>query len=337
MSDVQLEVADIVRRHGTEFLEIHGPALSADQSRVLKAIASCRTAALGGHVSACDHCDHRQIAYNSCRNRHCPKCQAAARAAWLDERSRDLLPVPYFHVVFTLPESIAALALQNPRVMYSLLFRSAADTLREVAANPKRLGAQIGGLAVLHTWEQNLCHHPHLHCVVPGGGFSLDGTRWISSAEKFFLPVRILSRVFRGKFISGLRRARQKGKLKYLGSLSALSSDAAFKIWLSASVQTEWVVYAKPPFGGPEQVLKYLARYTHRVAFSNKRLISCHDGHVTFHWKDYADGQKEDHDTLGYRVSPPLLAPRTTTRIRQNSALRIPGQLSSPSIIAASP
>ena len=215
MSDAHVEVADIVRRHGLAFLESHGAVLSSEQQRVLKALANCRTAALGGHVEACDRCGHRQMAYNSCRNRHCPKCQAAARADWLSERSAELLPVPYFHVVFTLPESVAALALQNPRVLYGLLFRATIDTLREVAANPDRLGAQIGGLAVLHTWGQNLSHHPHVHCVIPGGGFSADGKRWVACRDNFFLPVRVLSRVFRGKFIAGLRRARGNGQLKF--------------------------------------------------------------------------------------------------------------------------
>jgi hypothetical protein len=298
MSGASVEVADVVRRHGAAFLDAYGATLSAEQRRVLKAIASCRTAALGGHVEACDHCGHRQIAYNSCRNRHCPKCQAAARAAWLEERSAELLPVPYYHVVFTLPESVAALALQNPRALYGLLFRAATETLREVAANPKRLGAHIGGLAVLHTWGQNLSHHPHVHCVIPGGGFSSDGARWVACRDNFFLPVRVLSRVFCGKFIAGLRRARQKGQLKFLGAHASLIVDAAFERWLDQSVRTDWVVYAKAPFGGPEQVLKYLARYTHRVAISNQRLVSCESEQVTFRWKDYANGNSRKTMTL---------------------------------------
>ncbi len=298
MSGVALEIADIVRRHGAPFLDSHGATLSAEQRRVLKDIASCRTAALGGHVSRCDHCAHQQISYNSCRNRHCPKCQAAARAEWLDDRASELLPVPYYHVVFTLPQEIAALALQNQRVLYGLLFRAATETLREVAANPQRLGAQIGGLAVLHTWGQNLSHHPHVHCVVPGGGFSSDGSTWVSCRDNFFLPVRVLSRVFRGKFMAGLRRARQKGQLVFLGAQAGLSEVAAFEEWLDQSVRNEWVVYAKAPFGGPEQVLKYLARYTHRVAISNQRLLSCEEGQVTFRWKDYADGSAQKAMTL---------------------------------------
>jgi hypothetical protein len=298
MSGTPVEVADIIRRHGAELLETHGATISADQRRVLKAIASCRTAALGGHIAACDRCGQRQVAYNSCRNRHCPKCQAAARAQWLDERSAELLPVPYYHVVFTLPESVAALALQNQRALYGLLFRTATDTLREVAVNPERLGAQIGGLAVLHTWGQNLSHHPHVHCVIPGGGFSPDGASWVACRESFFLPVRVLSRVFRGKFIAGLRRARQKGQLRFLGTQAALTDDATFERWLDDSVRTEWVVYAKAPFGGPDQVLKYLARYTHRVAISNQRLVSCQNGQVTFRWKDYADGQAQKTMTV---------------------------------------
>jgi hypothetical protein len=298
MSGTPVEVADIVRRHGAEFLKKYGQTTSVDQRRVLKAIASCRTAALGGHVAACDQCGHRQVAYNSCRNRHCPKCQAAARAEWLEERSAELLPVPYYHVVFTLPESVAALALHNPRELYGLLFRSATDTLREVATNPKWLGAQIGGLAVLHTWGQNLSHHPHVHCVIPGGGFSVDGASWVPCRDNFFLPVRVLSRVFRGKFLAGLRRARQKERLKFLGAQARLTEDASFERWLDESVRTEWVVYAKAPFGGPEQVLKYLARYTHRVAISNQRLIGCDNGQVTFRWKDYADGNVQKAMTV---------------------------------------
>ena len=285
-----LEIADVVRRHGAELIEKFGSVLSSEQRRVLRDIACCRTAALGGHVSECDECGHRQAAYNSCRNRHCPKCQAAARAEWLEDRASELLPVPYFHVVFTLPESIAALALHNQRVVYGLLFQAASATLLEVAANPQHLGARIGVLAVLHTWGQNLMYHPHLHCVVPGGGFSDDGKDWVSCRPNFFLPVRVLSRVFRGKFIDLLRRARTRGKLKFLGAQSRLGNDAAFEAWLDQTVRTEWVVYAKPPFGGPEQVLKYLARYTHRVAISNQRLIKLENGQVTFRWKDYADG-----------------------------------------------
>ena len=285
-----LEVAEIVRRYGPELMETYGSVVTLAQRRVLRDIACCRTAALGGHLSECGQCGARQIAYNSCRNRHCPKCQASTRAEWMADRAKELLPVPYFHVVFTLPESISALALHNQRVIYGLLFEAASKTLLEVAAKEQNLGAQIGVLAVLHTWGQNLMFHPHLHCVVPGGGFSPDGTRWVACRPDFFLPVRILSRVFRGKFIALLRRSRQQGELEFHGGQRDLTNDSAFEAWLDRVVQTEWVVYAKPPFGGPEQVLKYLARYTHRVAISNQRLLSDAQGRVTFRWKDYADG-----------------------------------------------
>ena len=261
-------------------------------------IAACRTAALGGHVEECDRCGHQQIAYNSCRNRHCPKCQATAAAQWLEAREAELLPVEYFHVVFTLPAALGPIALQNPRVVYGLLFRAAAETLQQIAADPKHLGAEIGFLAVLHTWGQNLEHHPHVHCVVPGGGLSPDGSRWVACRPGFFLPVRVLSRVFRGKFLALLRAAFDQGKLSFHGKLGALADAGEFRRRLAASAQTEWVVYAKPPFGGPEQVLKYLARYTHRVAISNRRLVALEDGEVTFHWKDYAHGGGQKTMTL---------------------------------------
>jgi hypothetical protein len=284
-------VADVVRRYGESFLARHGWSLCAQQRRALRDLARCRSAALGGHVEACTACDYQRIAYNSCRNRHCPKCQASSRAAWLEARAAELLPVPYFHVVFTLPDVISGLALGNPRVVYGILFRAAVQTLLEVAANPQRLGARIGGLAVLHTWGQNLHHHPHVHCIVPGGGFSADETGWIAGRPQFFLPVRILSRVFRAKFLDLLRRTHQLHQLIFAGRLAELADAAAFERLLDASVRTDWVVYAKPPFGGPEQVLKYLARYTHRVAIANSRLESIDDGQVTFRWKNYAQGQ----------------------------------------------
>lgn len=290
MNQHRLEVADVIRSYGPDFLAQFGHALSREQHRVLKAVAECRTAALGGHVEACDRCGHRQIAYNSCRNRHCPKCQALARAVWMEERAAELLPVQYFHVVFTLPESIAPLALQNPRVVYGILFQASAQTLLQIAADPKHLGAQIGFLAILHTWGQNLLHHPHVHCVVPGGGFTPDDSRWINCRKDFFLPVRILSRVFRGKFIDLLKRAYRKGAIRCHGNLAHLSDPRQFESWLDAAVKKDWVVHAKPPFGGPTQVLKYLARYTHRVAISNDRLISMENGEVRFQWKDYSQG-----------------------------------------------
>lgn len=254
----------------------------------MKELALCRTAALGGHLEQCDQCGHRQPSYNSCRNRHCPKCQAAARGQWLEARRAELLPVGYFHVVFTLPEEIAQIALQNKALLYELLLRASAQTLHEIAADPKHLGAKIGFLSVLHTWGQNLLHHPHVHCVVPGGGISPDGTQWIASPPNFFLPVRVLSRVFRGKFLAGLRRAWQRGDLSFHGSLELLRDEREFKRRIDQAYRREWVVYAKPPFGGAEQVLKYLARYTHRVAISNSRLVSMDSDRVTFRWKDYA-------------------------------------------------
>ncbi len=296
MSTPPLEVADIVRRFGTRVISRHGAALSFEQRRALRDIAACRTALLGGHVYGCTDCGHRQIAYNSCRNRHCPKCQAAARAQWQAAREQELLPVPYFHVVFTLPPEFNELALQNPRAVYGLLFQAASQTLLQVAGNPERLGAKIGFLSVLHTWGQNLMHHPHLHCVVPGGGLSLDGKSWVTCRrsrkrrrKEFFLPVRVLSRVFRGKFVAGLKALYQTSKLKFFGHLQPLAHTAAFEQLLNQSVRQDWVVYAKRPFGGPEQVLKYLARYTHRVAISNQRLIHMDDERVAFHYKDYSD------------------------------------------------
>jgi hypothetical protein len=296
VSNGSLELADIVRRFGARFVDKYGAALSFEQRRALRDIANCRTAALGGHVYGCAECGHRQVAYNSCRNRHCPKCQAAARVEWLSAREQELLPVPYFHVVFTLPPELNELALQNPSAVYGLLFQAASQTLLQVARNPDRLGAKIGFLSVLHTWGQNLMHHPHLHCVVPGGGLSPDGTSWVPCRRsqkrrrrEFFLPVRILSRVFRGKFIAGLKDLAQAGSLKFFGKLQQLAQTAAFENLLNQSVRRDWVVYAKRPFGGPLQVLKYLARYTHRVAISNQRLMHMDDEHVAFHYKDYAD------------------------------------------------
>jgi hypothetical protein len=301
-----LEVADIIRSHGAAFLDKYGATLSAAQKKALVDLAQCRTAALGGHVHRCLDCGHEQIAYNSCRNRHCPKCQASARAAWLEREAEHLLPVEYHHVVFTLPPQVAELAAVNRVLLYDLLFAAAGATLKEVAANPKRLGAQIGVLAVLHTWGQNLHHHPHLHCVVTGGGLSCDAQgrldavpRWVSCRPGFFLPVRILSRVFRGKFLARLRRWHSAGQLSFPGSLAPLLQPAAFAAWLAKVQATEWVVYAKPPFGGPEQVLKYLARYTHRVAISNQRLVSLEGGQVTFRYKDYAADRQDKTMTLG--------------------------------------
>lgn len=293
-----LELADVIRTYLPDYLAVYGAITSAQQKRVLSAIASCRTAALGGHKRRCDHCGHEEIAYNSCRNRHCPKCQAAARADWLESRSAELLPVPYYHVVFTLPEVMGPIALQNKRVLYDMLFQAASKTLLRIAAEPRHLGAQIGFLAVLHTWGQNLMHHPHLHCVVPGGGLSPDGSQWVPCKDGFFLPVRVLSKVFRGKFLAMLRQAYRSGKLQFHGQLSGLCQPEAFERSISAAVRNDWIVYAKPPFGSPQQVLKYLARYTHRVAISNSRLITMHDGKGTFRWKDYAKEDRKKTMTL---------------------------------------
>jgi hypothetical protein len=292
------EVADVVRDYGKQFVEAYGMLLDLIHLRVLHALENCRTASLGGHVEECDRCRHRVISYNSCRNRHCPKCQGAAREKWLADRTAELLPVPYFHVVFTLPHVLAPLALQNKRVVYGILFRAASQTLLEVAAEPKRLGAEIGFLAVLHTWGQNLQHHPHLHCVVPGGGLSLDHSKWIPSRSQFLLPVKVLSRVFRGKFLAFLRTAFRKGRLQFHGRLAALGQKPAFDAFLRQAYGSEWVVYTKPPFGGPQQVLRYLSRYTHRVAISNHRVLNISDGNVTFRWRDYAHGNKKRKMTL---------------------------------------
>jgi hypothetical protein len=253
----------------------------------MSAIERCRTAALGGHVEQCDHCGHLRIAFNSCRNRHCPKCQSLTRAQWLEDRQADLIPVDYFHVVFTLPEEIAAIAYQNKAVVYDILFHATAETLRTIAATPKHLGAEIGFIALLHTWGQNLLHHPHLHCVVPGGGLSADGERWVSCRPGFFLPVRVLSRLFRRLFLAQLQDAYNAGHLHFFNALESLSAPRAFAKYLAPVRQVEWVVYAKPPFGGPRHVLEYLGRYTHRVAISNNRLIDFVDGKIRFNWKDY--------------------------------------------------
>ena len=298
MAPPALEVADIFRRHGAEYRRTHGASLLPEQRRVMQAIEQCRTAALGGHVDACDACGHRVISYNSCRNRHCPKCQATARARWVAAREADLLPVGYFHLVFTLPDPIAHVALQNKRVLYNLLFSCVWETLREIAADPQHLGADIGVLAVLHTWGQTLMHHPHIHCVVPGGGLCPDGTRWIACRKRFFLPVRVLSRRFRTLFLRGLRQAFDQGALQFHGALAYLAERAAFAALLEGVGRNPWVVYAKPPFGGPRQVLKYLGRYTHRIAISNNRLVKLEDGRVTFQYKDYRLGDLQRTMTL---------------------------------------
>jgi len=264
----------------------------------MSAIELCRTAALGGHIERCDRCDHQRICYNSCRDRHCPKCQSLARAQWLEDRRSELLDTQYFHVVFTLPQPIAAIALQNKQVVYNILFRATAETLRTIAADPKHLGAQIGFFAVLHTWGQTLVGHPHLHCVVPGGGISPDGTRWISCRSNFFLPVSVLSRLFRRLFLDYLRQAFDAGDLQFFSHLQPLHIRNAFLRHIALARKKDWVVYAKQPFAGPEQVLEYVARYTHRVAISNGRLLNIDDGKVQFRWKDYRDGNRQKLMTL---------------------------------------
>jgi hypothetical protein len=292
-----LEVADIVRAHRRDLERSRG-MLAPSESHVLDAIARCRTEALGGHVERCDGCGHERIAYNSCRNRHCPKCLNGAREKWIAEREAELLPIGYYHVVFTLPHEITTLASQNRRVVYDLLFKSASSSLLTIARDPKYLGAELGVLAILHTWGQSLEHHPHVHCVVSGGGISLDGERWVNSRNGFLLPVRVLSRLFRGRFVAGLKRLQDRGELECQGTIAALSDEHRFRIWLKTLYRQEWVVYAKAPFGGPARVLKYLGRYTHRVAISNQRLISMADGRVSFLWKDYARGNKRRVMTL---------------------------------------
>lgn len=298
MNRPPLEVADVIRQCGRQFFESRGSSLTSADTYVLKCLAACRTAACGGHLEQCDHCGHQRPAYNSCGNRHCPKCQAAARAEWTDARQRDLLPVPYFHLVFTLPEQIARIALQNKKLLYNLLFKASAETLQQVASDPRHLGANIGFLGVLHTWGQNLQHHPHVHLLVPGGGLSPDESRWVDCRPRFFLPVRVLSHVFRAKFLDGMKRLYDTGQLAFHGSLSGYRAPSVFRKLLTTMYRKNWVVYAKPPFGGPAQVLKYLARYTHRVAISNHRLISLENGTVTFGWKNYAQGNQQQTMSL---------------------------------------
>ncbi len=291
MSRLALEVADVFRGHGPAWRRANVGRVSLGQLKVMSAIENCRTAALGGHVARCEDCSHTQIAYNSCRNRHCPKCQGAAAKDWLAEREADLLPVAYFHVVFTLPAAIGDIAYQNKAVIYDILFKASAETLTTIAADPKHLGARIGVTSVLHTWGSAMTHHPHVHMIVPGGGISLDGTRWVACRPGFFLPVRVLSRLFRRLFLEKL--AAVHNQLQFFGNHAALADARAFATYLAPLRKTEWVVYSKRPFGGPEAVLAYLSRYTHRVAISNSRLIACDDAGVTFKWKDYrANGRK---------------------------------------------
>src|SRR6202789_1681138 len=294
MSRPLLEVADLIRSAGTAFIERNRKWIRWTHIKVLLAIARCRTATLGGHIDECTRCGHRAtISYNSCRNRHCPKCQTGARERWIEARRSELLPSPYVHVVFTLPSQLAALALQNKKIVYSLLLRASAETLLEVARNPTHLGAEIGFFSVLHTWNQKLQIHPHVHCVVPAGGLSLDHTRWIRSRDNYFLPKEVLREIFRGKFVDALEQAFQNGQLRFQGDLKLLAQPKIFAAWLRPLFRQDWVVYLKRPFGGPTYVLHYLGRYTHRVAISNHRLVSFVDGQVTFRWRDSADHNKQ--------------------------------------------
>ena len=287
MSRPALEVADIFRDHGAAWRRANAGHVSLGQLKVMSAIERCRTAALGGHVARCEGCAHTVIAYNSCRNRHCPKCQGAAAQQWLAAREADLLPVAYFHVVFTLPAAIADIAYQNKAAIYDILFTAAAETMIAIAADPKHLGARIGITAVLHTWGSAMTHHPHLHMIVPGGGITADGSRWVSCRPNFVLPVKVLSRLFRGLFLAKLRSAHQAGRLRFFGGYAHLDDARAFKTYLAPLRNIEWVIYAKKPFGGPQAVLAYLSRYTHRVAISNRRLMSTDEKGVTFKYKDY--------------------------------------------------
>ena len=317
-----MEVADILRRHVPDYPY----SLSSEQARVLRALQVCRTAHLGGHTERCHSCGHQRNAYNSCRDRHCPKCQSLAKAEWVAKQKRDLLPVPYFHLVFTLPGQLVQLALQNPSLLYDMLFNTAAQALMKIAADPKHLGAEIGFLSVLHTWGQNLQAHPHVHCVVPGGGIALDGKSWVSRGDKFFLPVRVLSRLYRGLFVAALRDAYEQKELQFHGRLEELAKPKMFNRLLKKLSKIEWVVYAKRPFGGPEQVVDYLGRYTHKVAISNHRLLKLEDGKVTFRWKDYRrskDGTSNIMNTMTLEAAEFIrrfllhVLPRGLVRIRR--------------------
>lgn len=298
MSRPALEVADIFRACGDAWRQQHQGHLSLGQRKVMSAIERCRSAELGGHVLHCTDCSHTQIAYNSCRNRHCPKCQAAAAQRWLDARQAELLPIDYYHVVFTLPAPISDLAYQNKTVIYNILFKAAAETLLTIARDPKHLGARIGISMVLHTWGSALTHHPHVHCIVPGGGFSIDGSHWVNGKSGFFLPVRVLSRLFRRLFLDKLRAAHSAGTLQFLGQQQLLADVQHFTPWCQALRKQEWVVYAKRPFAGPEAVLAYLSRYTHRVAIANSRLIAHDERGVTFRWKDYRVQGRDRQKTM---------------------------------------
>lgn len=292
MDRPKLEVADVFRRYGEAYRQNHGPSMSAEQRRVMAAIEVCRTSVLGGHLERCDQCGYERNCFNSCRDRHCPKCQSLARAQWIERRQAELLDCPYFHAVFTVPEEMAAIAYQNKAAVYEILFHATAETLKTIAADRKHLGAEIGFFAVLHSWGQNLTFRPHLHCVVPGGGLSVDGKRWVRCRAGFFLSVRVLSRLFRRLFLERIEKAFNSGKLQFFASLEPLRDPHTFAKRMAAAKESEWVVYAKRPFAGPQQVLDYVGRYTHRVAISNNRLVDIENGHVQFHWKDYRDDSR---------------------------------------------
>jgi len=298
MSRQTLEVADIFRVQGEIWRQTHAGHISLDQLKVMSSIETCRSAALGGHVLRCSSCTHQQIAYNSCRNRHCPRCQGSAAHRWLEARQADLLPVEYYHLVFTLPAPISDLAYSNKSVIYTTLFKAAAETLQTIAADPRHLGARIGLTLVLHTWSSAMIHHPHVHGIVPGGGLSIDGEQWIHCRPGFFLPVRVLSRLFRRLFLDRLTQAYQAGHLKFFGEHRLLADAKAFDDWVKPLRKIEWVVYAKRPFAGPEAVLAYLSRYTHRVAIANSRLLKFNDQGVTFKWKDYRSKQRFRHKSM---------------------------------------
>src|SRR5271169_1215759 len=323
-----LEVAEVFRRHGETYRQLHDEHLGRTERRVMGAITACRTASLGGHTEYCRDCGLVRCAYNSCRNRHCPKCQGLARAAWLADRQAELLPVPYFHVVFTLPAQVAAIAFHNKATVYGILFRAAAKTLRTIAADPRHLGAEIGLVAVLHTWGQNLHHHPHVHCLVPGGGLSPDGMRWIACRRGFFLPVPVLSRLFRRLFLEHLQAAF--ADLSFFGELAELADHTAFKRCLARLRRIDWVVYAKRPFAGPAQALAYLGRYTHRVAIANSRLVALAGGKVSFRWRDYRHHDKLKLMTLAAdAVHPALPAPHPPRWVPSHPPLRLSCQRSS--------
>lgn len=295
---MSLEVADIFRTFGPAYREAHGHKMPLRHLRAMRAIEACRTAELGGHIDECDNCGTLRISYNSCRNRHCPKCQSLEKERWLEARQKDLLPIHYFHLVFTLPEGLRPLALRNQKVVYNLLFKAVSETLIKLAKEPKYLGAEIGFITILHTWSQTLIDHPHIHCIVPGGGLSLDGKQWVSFKKGFFIPVKVLSRLFRGKFLSFLKKAYHSGKLRFPGEITLLKEETVFKRLLIELYQKEWVVYCKPPFKRPENLMDYLGRYTHRIALSNNRLVKLEGNQVTFNWRDSSDHNKIKRMTL---------------------------------------